>query len=115
MAHYTAADILEQLDGHAAEYTFPMLDNGYVYPADVRLSAYRDERRWAILIEVLGHFYRSGLPDGISTTIYRFGNCLRGEAGHGPTVDALSWEEPVEEDEEDDSFSHAPRGLAEVQ
>ncbi len=36
--------ILEQLDRAAKGFVFPMLDNGYVYPADVRLSIYRDTK-----------------------------------------------------------------------
>ena len=33
-----------------------MLDNGHVYPVDARLSAYRDEARWVLIIEVLGYW-----------------------------------------------------------
>jgi hypothetical protein len=36
-------DILRQFDGAAQRFTFPMLDNGYVYPVDVRLTAFRDD------------------------------------------------------------------------
>lgn len=72
-ATYTQSQILEQLDACAADFTFPMLDNGYVYYADARLSAYRTERYWAILIEVLGTNFRAS---GASDDIYRFGNCF---------------------------------------
>lgn len=74
--YYTAKDILQQLDKCAAEFTFPMLDNGYVYLADSRLSAYRDEKRWALLIEVVGYSYRGGGHDGITNCLHIFGNCL---------------------------------------
>ncbi|MDX6381476.1 MAG: hypothetical protein QOI57_2500, partial [Rubrobacteraceae bacterium] len=53
-ANFTSQDILAQLDECAGKFGFPMLDNGYVYLADVRLSAYRDDARWALVIEVLG-------------------------------------------------------------
>jgi hypothetical protein len=39
--------------GHLAA-EFPVLDNGYVYPVDVRLSAYADGCRWALVVEWLG-------------------------------------------------------------
>jgi uncharacterized protein DUF7003 len=46
--------ILEQLDLAARKFMFPMLDNGYIYPADVRLSIFRDPSRWLMIVEVLG-------------------------------------------------------------
>jgi len=76
MAKYTTDEILRQLDDDARVYHFPMLDNAYVYPGDVRLTAYRDERRWAILIQTLGYLYRAGFPEGIYPDIYAAGNCL---------------------------------------
>src|SRR5262249_19790897 len=82
-ARYSATAILRQLDRCAEELDFPMLDNGYFYPGDVRLSAYRDERRWALVIEVLGFLYRAGLPHGLTTKLYRFGNCLPQRLGQG--------------------------------
>jgi plasmid stabilization system protein ParE len=30
----------------AKSFVFPMLDNGYIYLADVRLSIFRDPKRW---------------------------------------------------------------------
>jgi len=72
-AEYTQSQILDQLDACAADFTFPMLDNGYVYLADVRLSAYRTERYWALIIEHLGADYRGG---GVFNCLYHFGNCF---------------------------------------
>ncbi|ARD22194.1 hypothetical protein SJ2017_1891 [Shewanella japonica] len=46
--------ILEVLDACAEEFTFPVLDNGYVYLAATRMSAYRSDDEWAIVIEVFG-------------------------------------------------------------
>ncbi len=77
-AAYTQSEILSQLDACAEEYTFPMLDNGYVYLADVRLSAYRTERYWALIIEVLGSNYRAG---GVFNDLYCFGNCFTQNPG----------------------------------
>lgn len=104
-ARYTMKGILEQLDDHAEDYTLPMLDNGYTYPGDVRLTAYRDDRRWAILIEALGFFYKLGLPEGIHTDVYAFGNCLSSQAS-GRQIYPLTWD-PVEE-ETDSSICDVP-------
>ena len=46
--------ILEQFDRAAKNFVFPMLDNGYVYPADLRLSIFRDPTQWLMIVEVLG-------------------------------------------------------------
>jgi hypothetical protein len=81
MATFTADEVLAQLDACAAEFTFPMLDNGYVYPGDVRLSGYADEGRWALILEVVGFSPRGGLPNGISNALHHYGNCLEGEPG----------------------------------
>jgi hypothetical protein len=76
VAAYSQADILKQLDACARAFTFPMLDNGYVYLADTRLTAYGDETRWALVIEVLGYGTREGGHDGMNNALYCFGNCL---------------------------------------
>lgn len=81
MASFNREEILEQLDECARAFTFPMLDNGYVYPADVRLSAYRDNTRWAIVIEVLGFQNHCGGHDGIQNCLHCFGNCLHRKPG----------------------------------
>ena len=78
---YTSEDILQQLDKCAEDFTFPMLDNGYVYPVDSRLSVYRDIKRWALLIEVVGFNYRGGGHNGIDNCLHIFGNCLDFEPG----------------------------------
>jgi hypothetical protein len=48
MTNSTPEAILAQLDACSANYCdFPMLDNAYIFPADVRLTLYRDRTRWA--------------------------------------------------------------------
>jgi hypothetical protein len=84
MASYSASEILEQLDGCAEGYTFPVLDNAYVYPADTRMTLYRDEARWAIVIEVLGFNSHMGGTEGVDNALYCFGNCLRRPPGISP-------------------------------
>jgi len=55
-----------------------MLDNGYVYLAATRLSAYRSASDWAIAIEVFGFSPRAGLPD---IHVYTFGSRVVREKG----------------------------------
>ncbi|HEY3492061.1 MAG TPA: hypothetical protein VGK43_03855, partial [Solirubrobacterales bacterium] len=83
-ASYSALDILAQLDDCADAFTFPILDNAYVYPADTRMTLFRDETRWAILIEVLGFNSHMGGTGGIDNALYCFGNCLRRPPGISP-------------------------------
>lgn len=80
-ATFTADEILAQLDAYAEKFEFPMLDNGYVYLADSRLSAYGDRERWVLLIEVVGYNYRAGGHAGIENCLCFFGNCLPFEPG----------------------------------
>jgi hypothetical protein len=68
-----ANQILAILDRCCDSYTFPMLDNGYVYLAASRLSLYRSVADWAMAIEVFGFSPRAGLPD---TSIYTFASKL---------------------------------------
>src|SRR5690349_3444666 len=64
----SASRILAVLDRCAENCFFPMLDNGYVYLAATRLSAYRSTADWAIAIEVFGFSPSAGLPDLAVTT-----------------------------------------------
>lgn len=66
--------LLAALDQCAENFTFPMLDNGYVYLAATRLSLHRSTSDWAIVIEVFGYSPRAGLPD---ISVYTFGSRLR--------------------------------------
>ena len=72
-ASYTQEQILHQLDLCAADFTCPILDNGYVYLGAVRLSAYRTDEYWALIVEQLGSDYRAG---GVFNCLYSYGNCL---------------------------------------
>jgi hypothetical protein len=109
-ATFTAEGILAQLDDCAWAIDFPMLNNGYTYPGDVRLSAYGDERRWAILIEVVGFFYKVGLPDGICNIVHHMGNCLRGEPGaeNDDFLHPLSYDPPGFAERDEDRFGYVP-------
>ena len=69
----TADQILSILDRCCDTFTFPMLDNGYVYLAATRLSLFRSSEDWAMVIEVFGFSPRSGLPD---THIHTFASSI---------------------------------------
>jgi hypothetical protein len=59
---FTPEAILAVLDQCCNSFTFPMLDNGYVYLAGTRLSLHRSVTDWALVIEVFGFSPRAGLP-----------------------------------------------------
>lgn len=65
--------ILAVIDSCCESFTFPMLDNGYVYLAASRLTAYRSENDWALVIEIFGYSPRAGHPD---IHVYTFGSKL---------------------------------------
>lgn len=69
-------EILRQLDTEAESYVFPMLDNGYYYHGDQKLTIFRDKKRWAILLEVLAYNNHLDGLEGITTIANVFGNCL---------------------------------------
>ncbi len=71
--NWTSEKVLKTLDSCAENFTFPVLDNGYVYLAATRMSAYRSDVDWAIVIEVFGFSPRSGDPD---VQIYTFSSKL---------------------------------------
>lgn len=67
--------ILAVLDSCCETFTFPMLDNGYVYLAATRLSLHHSAMDWALVIEVFGYSPRSGSPD---VSVHTFASRLHG-------------------------------------
>jgi hypothetical protein len=65
----TTASILAALDRACDRFVFPMLDNGYIYLAATRLTAYRSETDWAIVAEVFGFSPRAETPDVHTCTV----------------------------------------------
>jgi len=57
-----AEEILRILDRCCEHFSFPMLDNGYIYLAATRLSLYRSPEDWAMAVEVFGFSPRAGFP-----------------------------------------------------
>jgi hypothetical protein len=70
---WNSKQILKILDDCWKAFTFPAMDNGYVYLAASRLTLFRSEMEWAIVIEVFGFSPRARLPD---TSVYTFGSSL---------------------------------------
>jgi hypothetical protein len=68
--------LLEDLDKHAAEFNFPMLNNAYVEFASARLSAFRSVQDWLIVFEVLGFSEREV---EFVDLVYAFGSCVERE------------------------------------
>lgn len=73
MKTFRPSAILAILDRSCDHFTFPMMDNGYVYPAATRLTLYRSPDDWAMVIEEFGFSPRAGLPD---TTIQTYASRL---------------------------------------
>lgn len=84
-----ADDILQILDKCCDVFTFPMLDNGYVYLAATRLSLYRSATDWALVIEVFGFSPRAGLPD---TSIQTYSSRLHNRDSVGKYVNKQAYE-----------------------
>jgi hypothetical protein len=68
--------ILEDMDKHAMEFNFPVLDNAYVEFAAARLSAFRSSEDWLIVFEVLGFSVREV---AFIDDIYAYGSCTEKE------------------------------------
>jgi len=75
-------EILAQLDRSAEQFTFPALDNGYIYPADARLSIYRNTQDWLMIIEHLGAYTpRVCGYDTFQNCLHIYGSDLHRPAG----------------------------------
>jgi len=70
----TADQILKILDDCCGTFTFPMLDNGYVYLAATRLSLFRSPQDWALVFEIFGFSPRAGTPH---VSVHTFASRLR--------------------------------------
>jgi len=82
-----SVQILRDLDKHAAEFNFPMLDNAYLEFAAARLSAFRGDKDWLVVFEVLGFSEREiEFTDGI----YAYGSCIGGQGFVGEEIPVSS-------------------------
>jgi hypothetical protein len=86
---FEPGEIMSILDNCCEAFTFPMLDNGYVYLAATRLSLYRSMTDWAMVIEVFGFSPRVGLPD---TSISTFASRLHDRNPSSQYVSRVAYE-----------------------
>ncbi|MEV6964101.1 hypothetical protein AB0M47_03220 [Hamadaea sp. NPDC051192] len=76
----TAEQILAQLDDAAREYQFADPEHPYAYAIDARMHVFRDDARWALLVELVGYNPRAG---NVVDVVHAYGNCLtRGRSGY---------------------------------
>ncbi len=75
--------ILKDLDKHASEFNFPVLDNAYIEFAAARLSAFQDGKDWLIVFEVLGF---STKEMEFVDDLYAFGSCVEREGVVGEEI-----------------------------
>jgi hypothetical protein len=95
-----ATGILGILDRCCDYFTFPMLDNGYVYLAATRMSLFRSPGDWALVIEVFGFSPRGPLPD---TQIYSFASRLYNRDTREQYVSAEAYENYLANNPNNDS------------
>jgi len=86
---WSESEILAVLDNCAEAFTFPVLDNGYVYPAATRLTAYSSALDWAVVIEVFGFSPRAGLPD---TALYCFSSNVQRQRSERNFINRQAYE-----------------------
>jgi hypothetical protein len=67
---------LKDLDKHATEFNFPVLDNAYIEFAAARLSAFQGGKDWLIVFEVLGFSTREV---EFVDDLYAYGSCVEKE------------------------------------
>ena len=75
--------IFTDLDKHASEFNFPVLDNAYVEFAATRLTAFQSAKGWLIVFEVLGF---STKEIEFVDDLYAFGSCVEREGYVGEEV-----------------------------
>nr|BFE61240.1 hypothetical protein GCM10020063_057660 [Dactylosporangium thailandense] len=99
-----SVEILSQFDAAAEQCVFPDLNNGYYYAVDARLHAYRDARRWALIVETAGYSPRAA---NLTDILHVFGNCLTsGEPGfeNADFLDRIdNWDE-IEDDDQPETY-----------
>lgn len=80
----SAREILDALDAYAEKYDFPGFDNMNYDTADARLHAFRDDARWAIVIEELVDWPGMGGPVSL---VFTLGSGAKSKKPFGQPVD----------------------------
>ncbi len=81
---FTAEGVLRACDEAADQAIFPMLDNGYYYPVDVRMHAFARRDQWLLLIETVGYNQSNG---NLADVVTRIGAA----AGESATADMVGF------------------------
>lgn len=102
---WNSRQILKILDDCCKAFTFPAMDNGYVYLAANRLTLFRSEMEWAIVIEVFGFSPRAGLPD---TSVYTFGSTLNNRKTPEQYVNRKAFENYLKNNPNNEFYSAYP-------
>lgn len=97
---HTPEDILSILNACASDWSFPAMDNGYVYLAATRMTLFRSEADWALVFEVFGFSPRAGSPDIFIST---FGSQIANKAKPTDYVNAQAYENYLANHEYNDS------------
>lgn len=79
--------ILLDLDKHAQEFNFPVLDNSYVEFAAARLTAFRNDGQWLIVFEVVGFSTREV---EFVDDLYGYGSCCQRQGFIAEEIPVLS-------------------------
>jgi hypothetical protein len=79
--------IFDDLDKHASEFNFPVLDNEYVEFAAARLNAFQNSNDWLVVFEVLGFSTREV---EFVNNLYAFGSCVEREGFVGEEIPVRS-------------------------
>ncbi len=85
----SSGPVLKILDECAGNFRFPMLDNGYLYLAATRLTAYSNNNDWALVFEIFGFSPRAGIPD---LTIQTFASNLTNRAERSDYATKLAYD-----------------------
>jgi hypothetical protein len=78
---------LKDLDKHAEEFDFPILDNAYVEFGAARLTVFADSTDWLIVFEVLGFSIREV---EFVIDLYVFGSCVERQGYVGEEIPLTS-------------------------
>lgn len=76
-----ASDVIQQLNEAYSNGGLGFLNLDVFYPVDVRLSAFRDDQSWALLIESVCFNDGPGGHEGMCTMLYAYGDDLPASPG----------------------------------
>jgi hypothetical protein len=75
-ASFSAADVLDMLDYYWEDLEYPNLDSGCLEPVAVRMTAFSDKTRWALILEAIMLTDTGDRHHNVRDDTYCYGNCL---------------------------------------